>query len=243
MSKISRLNSLIETLRSSPSRVNKIFILKGSRNRKIAEIIDLARKRQVPFRFAPRGKLDSLDRDHQGAVALVSPKEFTSIEEILSSAEVPLLVLLDGIEDPQNLGAIIRTAEGAGADGIILPERRAAGLTEAVHSVSAGALEYLRVARVKNLARTMDDLKAKGMWLVGAEGGGDKSWHEFDYTVPLGLVLGSEGRGLRPLIRKKCDQVLSIPLLGRINSLNVSAAAAVFLFEAVRQRGIKKKIE
>jgi 23S rRNA (guanosine2251-2'-O)-methyltransferase len=144
--------------------------------------------------------------------------------------------LLDGIEDPQNLGAIIRTAEGAGADGIILPERRTVGLSETVSLVSAGALEYLKVARVKNLARTMDDLKNRGVWLVGAEAAGKEYWCEFDYKLPVGLVLGSEGKGLRPLIRKKCDKILSIPLLGSITSLNVSAAASIFLYEVVRQR-------
>ena len=240
MRKISRLNSLIEALKSSPSRVNKIFIQKDSKNSKIAEIVKLAKAGHVPVHFVPRERIDRFDRGHQGVAALVSPKEFSSVDEILSSSDVPLLILLDGIEDPQNLGAIIRTAEGAGVDGVILPERRSAGLTEAVSSVSAGALEYLRVARVKNLARTMDDLKDRGLWLVGAEGGQDEHWYEFDYSVPVGLVLGSEGKGLRPLIRKKCDKILSIPLLGRITSLNVSAAAAVFLFEVVRQRKSKK---
>ncbi|MGD2295513.1 MAG: 23S rRNA (guanosine(2251)-2'-O)-methyltransferase RlmB [Candidatus Aminicenantes bacterium] len=240
MRKIVRLNSLIEALKSSPSRVNRIFIQKGSKNSKITEIVKLAKAKQIPVHFVPRERVDRIDRGHQGAVALVSPKEFSSVDEILSSSDVPLLIVLDGIEDPQNLGAIIRTAEGAGVDGVILPERRAAGLTEAVSSVSAGALEYLRVARVKNLAQAMEELKNRGLWLVGAEGGQDEHWHEFDYSVPVGLVLGSEGKGLRPLIRRKCDKILSIPLLGKITSLNVSAAAAVFLFEVVRQRKSKK---
>lgn len=239
MNKIIRLNSLIEALTSSPPRVNKVFIQKDSKKKKITEIIQLAKIRHIPFHFVPREKLDRLDRNHQGAVAFVSPKGFSSVEEILSSAKVPLVVLLDGIEDPQNLGAVIRTAEGAGADGIILPERRSAGITEAVASVSAGALEYIKVARVKNLARTMEDLKRRGIWLVGAEGGQDEYWYEFDYCVPVGLVLGSEGKGLRPLTKRNCDKILSIPLLGRITSLNVSAAAAIFLFEVIRQRKSK----
>jgi 23S rRNA (guanosine2251-2'-O)-methyltransferase len=239
LNKIIRLNSLIEALTSSPPRVNKVFIQKDSKKKKIAEVIQLAKVRHIPFHFVPREKLDRLDRNHQGAVAFVSPKGFSSAEEILSSAKVPLVVLLDGIEDPQNLGAIIRTAEGAGADGIILPERRSAGITEAVASVSAGALEYLKVARVKNLARTMEDLKRRGIWLVGAEGGQDEYWYEFDYCVPVGLVLGSEGKGLRPLTKRNCDKILSIPLLGRITSLNVAAAAAIFLFEVIRQRKSK----
>jgi 23S rRNA (guanosine2251-2'-O)-methyltransferase len=240
LNKIIRLNSLIEALTSSPPRVNKVFIQKDSKKKKIAEVIRLAKIRHIPFHFVPREKLDRLDRSHQGAVAFVSPKGFSSVEEILSSAKVPLVVLLDGIEDPQNLGAIIRTAEGAGADGIILPERRSAGITEAVASVSAGALEYLKVTRVKNLARTMEDLKRRGIWLVGAEGGHDEYWYEFDYCIPVGLVLGSEGKGLRPLTKRNCDKILSIPLLGRITSLNVAAAAAIFLFEAIRQRESKK---
>lgn len=236
MDKISRLNPLLEIVRSSPNRVNKIFIQKGRGQKKIGEIIQLAKANHIPFIFTPKPRLDRLDRSHQGAVAFVSPKEFSSLEAILSSAKAPFLVLLDGIEDPQNLGAIVRSAEGAGADGIILSERRSVGLSEAVSRVSAGALEYLKVARVKNLARTMDELKSRGLWLVGAEGGGRECWYEFDYRLPVGLVLGSEGKGLRPIVRKKCDKILSIPLLGRMTSLNVSAAAAIFLYEVVRQR-------
>ncbi|MFQ6109511.1 MAG: 23S rRNA (guanosine(2251)-2'-O)-methyltransferase RlmB, partial [Candidatus Aminicenantales bacterium] len=161
---------------------------------------------------------------------------------ILSSSPVPFLVLLDGVEDPQNLGAIIRAAEGAGVDGIIIPERRAVGLTEVVSSVSAGALEHVRIARVKNLARTMEELKTREIWIVGAEGGAQEPWYEFDYTHPVALVFGSEGRGLRPLVKKKCDRILSIPLLGRITSLNVASAASIFLFEVVRQR-MRKNLE
>ncbi len=240
MEKISRWNSLIEALRSSRLRVSKVFIQKGKKNNKVTELINLARARHVPYLFVPKERLDRLARDHQGAVAFVSPKEFSSLGDVLRAAGIPLLVLLDGIEDPQNLGAIIRTAEGAGVDGIILPERRMAGITETVSSVSAGALEHVNVTRVKNLVRTMDGLKEQGVWLVGAEGGQKEYWYEFDYSQPVGLVLGSEGKGLRPLVRKKCDKILSIPLLGRITSLNVSAAAAIFLYEIVRQRKLKK---
>lgn len=236
MEKISRLNPLLEVVKSCPNRVNKILIQKEKGQRKISELIQLAKARHIPFLFVPKQKLDGLDRNHQGVVALLTPKEFCSLDSILSSAKIPFLVLLDGIEDPRNLGAIVRTAEGAGADGIILPERRSVGLSEAVSLVSAGALEYLKVARVKNLARTMDDLKTKGVWLVGAEAGGKEYWHEFDYRLPVGLVLGSEGKGLRSLIRKKCDKILSIPLFGSITSLNVSTAASIFLYEVVRQR-------
>ena len=236
MDRIGRLNPLIEVLKSSPNRINKILIQEGKKQKKIDEVIQLAKAKQIPFLFVPRQRLGNLDRNHQGAVALISPKEFSSLGDIFVSDRIPFLLLLDGIEDPQNLGAIIRTAEGAGVDGIILPERRAVGLSETVSLVSAGALEYLKVARVKNLARVMDDLRDRGIWLVGAEGGYKELWDEFDYKLPVGLVLGSEGKGLRPLIRKKCDKILSIPLLGRMTSLNVSAAASIFLYEVVRQR-------
>ncbi|NIM58253.1 MAG: 23S rRNA (guanosine(2251)-2'-O)-methyltransferase RlmB [Candidatus Aminicenantes bacterium] len=227
---------MYEIVKSAPSRVNKILIQKDKRQRRITQIIHQAKTKDIPLLFVPKQKLDRLDRSHQGVVALLTPKEYSTLDVILSSAKVPFFVLLDGIEDPQNLGAIIRTAEGAGVDGIILPERRSVGLSEAVSMVSAGALEYMKVARVKNLARTMDDLKGEGVWLVGAEASGKEYWYEFDYKLPVGIVLGSEGKGLRPLIRRKCDKILSIPLLGNITSLNVSVAAAIFLYEVVRQR-------
>jgi 23S rRNA (guanosine2251-2'-O)-methyltransferase len=243
MEKISRLNPLLEVLKSSPHRVNKILIKKERGPAKIGEVIQLAKLNNIPCVFVPRQKIDSIAPSHQGFVAFLSAKEFSTLDEILAGANRPFLVLLDEIEDPQNLGAIIRSAEGAGVDGILLPERRSAGLTEAVASVSAGALEYIRVARVVNLAQTMDDLKKKGLWLIGAEGGANEYWYEFDYTFPIGLILGSEGKGLRPLIKKKCDKILSIPLLGRINSLNVAAAASIFFFEVVRQRmKLKRKL-
>jgi 23S rRNA (guanosine2251-2'-O)-methyltransferase len=236
MERVSRLNPIFELLRVSPRQINKILIQKERAGRRLGETISLARARGVPVLFVPKIKLDSLAPSHQGAVALVSPQEFVSLEDILDAAAKPFLVLLDEVEDPQNLGAIIRSAEGAGADGVILPERRSAGLTEAVAAASAGALAHMKVARVKNLAQTMDSLKQKGLWLVGAEGGSARLWYEFDYTLPVGLIFGSESKGLRPLIKSKCDAVLSIPLFGRVNSLNVSAAAAIFLFEAARQR-------
>jgi len=233
---VGRLNPIIETLRSSSGRVQKVLIQEERGPHKIAEVIRLAKAQGLPLYFVPKRKLDVMSPGHQGAVILLAAKEFSPLEEILTGSRNLFLVLLDEIEDPQNLGAIIRSAECAGADGIILPERRSAGVTEAVMQVSAGAAEHLKIARVTNLARTMDDLKQKGLWFVGAEGGQKGLWYNFDYTVPVGIVLGSEGRGLRRLIREKCDQVLSIPLLGRVNSLNVAAAAAVFFFEVARQR-------
>jgi 23S rRNA (guanosine2251-2'-O)-methyltransferase len=236
MEKVGRLNPILEILGGSPGRVNKVFVQKERGPHKLAEVIRLARSSGIPLVFVPRQRLDAMAQNHQGAIALLSPKDFSSVEDILSSSGKPFLVLLDGVEDPQNVGAIIRSAEGAGASGLILPERRSAGLTETVFEVSAGAAEHLKVARVINLAQTMEALKRQGLWLVGAEGDAPELWYEFNYTIPVGIVLGSEGRGLRRLIREKCDKILSIPLLGRVNSLNVAAAAAVFFFEVVRQR-------
>lgn len=242
MDRIIRLNPLLEALRSSPDRIRKIFIQREYESRKVAEVVRLARQQHIPFLLVPRARLDSLAPGHQGAVAFLSARPLVTVDDILAEAPNPFLVILDEIEDPHNLGAIIRSAEGAGADGLILPSRRSAGLTEAVFSVSAGAAEYLKVARVTNLVQTMEELKKRGLWLIGAEGGGKECWYEFDYTLPVGIVLGSEGRGLRRLVREKCDRILSIPLFGRIHSLNVAAAAAIFLFEVVRQRKARKPL-
>jgi 23S rRNA (guanosine2251-2'-O)-methyltransferase len=236
MDRIIRINPLLEALRSAPERVNKVFVQEERGHARIGEVIREAKSRHVPVVFVPAKRLDQVAPGHQGVMAEVSPKQYATVADILACSAKPFVVILDEIEDPQNLGAIVRSAEGAGADGLILPERRSAGLTEAVDQVSAGALEHLPVARVPNLVRAMEELKDKGLWLVGAEGSADEPWYSFDLTGPIGIVLGSEGKGLRPLVRKTCDKILAIPLAGRVNSLNVAAAAAVFLFEVVRQR-------
>jgi 23S rRNA (guanosine2251-2'-O)-methyltransferase len=240
MDRVIRLNPILEILRSSSTRVQKVFVQKERGPQKIGEVIHLAKARGIPFVFVPRQRLDEIAPGHQGAVAMLAAREFTALEDILAAAEKPFLVLLDEVEDPQNLGAIIRTAEAAGADGLVLTERHSAGVTETVMEVSAGAAEHLPIARVKNLAQTMESLKERGLWLVGAEAGSPERWFDFDYTVPVGIVLGSEGRGLRRLTRERCDKVLSVPLFGRVNSLNVGAAAAVFFFEVVRQRRLAR---
>jgi 23S rRNA (guanosine2251-2'-O)-methyltransferase len=237
MDRITRINPLIEILKSSPRRVNKIILQKEEGHRPLGTIVGLAKDAHVPYLFLPRQVMDKMAPHHQGVIAMIAPKEFDTLEDVLRAAgEKPFLVLLDEIEDPQNLGAILRSAECAGVNGVVLPERRSAGLTETVAEVSAGALEHMKVARVTNLAQAMDHLREQGIWLVGAEGGGDGFYWEFDYNQPVAIVLGSEGKGIRPLVRKKCDRVLSIPMAGKINSLNVAAAASVFLFEAARQR-------
>jgi len=239
MGKISRLNALLEALKAPSTRIQKILIQKNSANKKIEDIIVQAKSRGIPCSFVSRQALERMDPHHQGMVAFVAEKKMSSFDEIVTSAEIPFFVLVDGVEDPHNLGAIIRTAEGAGVNGIFIPERRAVGITETVSLVSAGAVEHVRISQVKNMARTMDELRKKDIWLVGAEGGSQRNWFEFDYTLPVGLVFGSEGKGLRPLIRDKCDDILSLPLFGQVSSLNVAAAAAVFLYEVVRQRRAK----
>jgi 23S rRNA (guanosine2251-2'-O)-methyltransferase len=180
-------------------------------------------------------------KDHQGVVALVAARAASSLDEIIAHAKKEnsrpgLIVLLDGVEDPHNLGAIIRTALAAGADGVVIPERRAAGLTDTVSRASAGALAHLPVAKVTNLVRAMEELKEAGYWLVGLDEEGEKDYTEVDYSTPTGLVLGGEGKGLHDLTRKRCDFVVSLPTTGPVKSLNVSVATGVVLFEAIRQR-------
>jgi 23S rRNA (guanosine2251-2'-O)-methyltransferase len=233
---LTRINPILEVLRASPGLVNKVFVQQERGPGRLGEVIREARRHGIPVVLVPKSRLDREAPHNQGALAVMAARRFAPLESLLAGPGAPFLVLLDEIEDPQNMGAIIRTAEGAGVDGIVIPEHRSAGLTDAVSTVAAGALEHVKVARVVNLARTMEELKERGVWLVGAEGGAPGPWHAFDYTLPVGIVLGSEGKGLRPLVRKRCDTVLSIPLYGKVTSLNVSAAAAVFLFEAARQR-------
>ncbi len=239
--RLGRLNPIIEFLKSSPGRLNKIFIQKEKGHYRISEIIRLARENHIPLVFAPREKLDNLYPHHQGAVALLAEKEYLDLEDLLVTDKPAFLVILDEVVDPQNVGAIIRSAEGAGADGLIMQERHSAGLTSTVATVAAGALSHLKVARVTNLARAIERLKEKGLWVVGAAGEAKTRWFEFDFTRPVAVVLGSEGYGLRPNIKNKCDALLSLPMLGRVNSLNVSAAAAVFFYEVVRQRLLAEK--
>ncbi len=233
---------------ASDSAFDKIMIAKGRQDTRVEEIVQLARQRNVPVRFEDRSQLDRVanTKDHQGVVAIVVARSAATLEDILARAnqskgQIGLIVLLDGVEDPQNLGAIVRTALAAGAHGVVIPERRAAGLTEAVSRASAGALAHLTVARVTNLARTMEELKEAGYWLVGLDEEGGKPYTEVDYTSPTGIVMGSEGQGLHDLTKKRCDFVVSLPTTGPVKSLNVSVATGVVLFEAVRQRHHGKK--
>ncbi len=217
----------------------RIVVARGRHGDRTEEIVRLARSRSIPVRFEDRPQLDRLagTREHQGVVALAASKSALELEDLLEKkSERGLLVLLDGVEDPQNLGAVVRTALAAGADGVVIPERRAAGLTETVSRASAGALEHLPVARVKNLVRAMEQLKEAGYWLVGLDERAPQNYVEADYRGSVGIVLGSEGQGLHELTRKRCDFLVSIPTIGPVRSLNVSVAAGVVLFEIVRQR-------
>jgi 23S rRNA (guanosine2251-2'-O)-methyltransferase len=205
-------------------------------------VIDLAREQGVSVRFSPRDQLDRLARSksHQGIVAVVAGKSYSELDELLKKkGEHTFIVVLDGIEDPHNLGALIRTADGAGADGVIIPERRAATVNATVTKTSAGASEHVRIARVVNVARTLDELKQRNVWIVGLDERGQKDYDQLDYNMDCAVVLGAEGHGLHDLVRKKCDYLVSIPMMGRVPSLNVSVAGAVVMYEVARQRRLK----
>ncbi len=232
-------NAVIELLESGRS-VDKIFVKSGEREGSLKLITALALKGHVPVLEASRQKLDELSQGgaHQGVVAMAAEKEYVSTEDILAIAaqrgEKPFVIIADGIEDPYNLGAIIRTAECAGAHGVIIPKRRASGLTAVVSKASAGALQHMPIARVANLAAEIDKLKEQGLWVYAAEAGGTP-YYACDMKSPVALILGSEGKGVSHLLREKSDFMVSIPMYGHITSMNVSAAAAVLMCEVARQ--------
>jgi 23S rRNA (guanosine2251-2'-O)-methyltransferase len=222
--------------------LDRIVVARGRHGERIAALVELAKSHGVPVRFEDRPQLDRLagTREHQGIAALAAAKPAVGLEDLLHAKNPRgLLVLLDGVEDPHNLGAIVRTSLAAGAQGVVIPERRAAGLTDTVERASAGALAHLPVARVKNLVRAMDEMKEAGYWLVGLDERAEKSYTDVDLSDSVGIVLGGEGQGLHELTRKRCDFLVSIPTVGPVRSLNVSVAAGVILFEAVRQRRAK----
>jgi 23S rRNA (guanosine2251-2'-O)-methyltransferase len=219
--------------------LDRIVIARGRHGERIGEVIRLAKAKNVPVRMEDRQHVDRLTgtRDHQGVAALGAAKPAIEFEDLLRAKTANgLLVLLDGIEDPHNLGAIVRTSLAAGAQGVVIPERRAVGLTDTVERASAGALAHLAVARVTNLVRSMEAMKEAGYWLVGLDERAEKNYTDVDLKGSVGIVLGSEGDGLHELTRKRCDFLVSIPTSGPVRALNVSVAAGVMLFEAVRQR-------
>lgn len=235
------LNPVLESLRSNPQKIRKILVAEGRSGVSLEEIISLTRLHNIPLQKISRHALNKYtNQNHQGIVALVSSSDYVDEEELLGMlAQKPqsLSLILDGIEDPRNFGAILRTAECAGVDAVFIPERRAVGLTETVAKTSAGASEYIKVARVKNINNLIEKLKQIGVWIVGADAKADKIYTEWDWTGKCALVLGSEGKGIHHLTKQKCDVLVKIPILGRIESLNVSVAAGVILYEAIRQRG------
>ena len=240
MNLICGINPVLEALASGNRHFERLLVVKGLRNRRISEAITRAVRASVPLRFETRETLDRIAGGvpHQGIVAVVSARPAMTLESLLETARDPvLIVVLDGVEDPRNLGAILRTAEAAGADGVLLPERHSAGLSETVNRASAGALEHVRVARVGNVVQALEALKARGVWVVGFDAAGSERWDQVDLKRPVALVVGGEGRGIRRLVREHCDHLASIPLFGHVASINVSVAAGIALFEAIRQRG------
>ena len=234
-------NAVIEALRAGTA-VDKVYIAKGETDATLGHIASTARGKGIVVVEADRRKLDamSVTRSHQGVIAVAAVREYASVSDILQSArdkgEAPLVVVCDELSDPHNLGAVIRTAEAAGAHGVIIPKRRSAGLTAVVAKTSAGAVSYLPVARVANLTALLRELKEEGLWVFGTAADGSTSLYQADLKGPAAIVIGSEGNGMSRLVREQCDFLVSIPMRGQVNSLNASAAAAVVLYEAVRQR-------
>jgi len=229
------IHPIAEALRARHP-LDRVLIAKGAGGPRLQEIIDLSRTNSVPVRFEPRGALDRLagSSAHQGVVALGAAKKYAELADVIDTAR--MLVVLDGVEDPHNLGAVVRTAHAAGAAAVVVPERRAAGLTEVVAKAAAGALEYLLIVRVSNINRALEQLKRKGFWIYGLDERGEQDYYSVDYASPTALVLGGEGKGLHEVVRKHCDVTVRIPMAGRISSLNVSVAAGVILFDWARRR-------
>ena len=234
-------NEVIEALRAGTA-IDKIYLAKGDTDSALGHIANTARANGVVVVNADRRKLDEMSRTHahQGVIAVAAVRAYASIEDIFQRAEergeAPLIVLCDELSDPHNLGAVIRTAECAGAHGVVIPKRRSAGLTAIVAKTSAGAVSHIPVARVPNLTALMKELQKRGVWIFGAEMNGNTSLYEADLKGPAAIVIGSEGSGMSRLVAETCDFTVSIPMKGKINSLNASAAAAILLYEAVRQR-------
>ena len=234
------LHAVREALKAGGRPLQRVLVLRI--DKQFTDLVQLARSRRVPVHIQPISSLDRLvpNGKHQGVVAFAAAKAYQTQEEILDRAaqrqEPPLLVILDGVEDPHNLGAVLRTAEGAGAHGVFIPERRAVGLTSVVAKASAGAIDHMPVSRVTNLSRLLDSLKAAGVWIYGVTPSAKKVFTDIDYRGPVGFVLGAEGTGIRSGVVQHCDECVRIPLRGKVQSLNVSASAAIVLYEVVRQR-------
>ncbi len=234
-------NPVMEALKSGKT-IDKIYLLKGDGQGSVVKIRSLAKQKKIPIVEIDRKKMDemSVSHSHQGVIALVSPVDYVSVQDILDRAakkgEKPFIVVLDEVEDPHNLGSIIRTANGAGVHGILIPKHRSTGITATVAKVAAGACFYTPVAKVTNLVRTMEELKEQGIWFYGADMDGEKSVFETDFSGGCGIVIGNEGKGISRLVREKCDFIVSIPMHGEIESLNASVSAGIFMYQAANSR-------
>jgi len=240
------VNSVEEALRAGKRQIDSITILESARPDRLKRLMELAREQRIPVHRVPRLNLDRSFSDvrHQGVVARIAAAQYADAEDLVESLaakvgtdDPPLAIGLDGLEDPRNMGSILRTAECAGVDGVFIPERRATGLTDVVAKVAAGALEYVPVARVTNLVRLIEALKERNIWVVGAAGDGPQVYTDWDWKLPVAIILGNEGRGLHRLVSERCDALVRIPVRGQIESLNVAVAAGILLYETLRQRG------
>lgn len=233
-------NPVLEALRSG-REINKLWIAEGVKKTGINEVLDLARERGVLVQFVPKKKIDQLtSANHQGIVASVAAYSYAELDDLFNAAkeknEDPFFLVLDELEDPHNLGSIMRTADAIGVHGIIIPKRRAVGLTAVVAKASTGAIEHVPVVRVTNLAQTIDELKDKGVWIAGTDAKGSADYRQMDATLPLAIIIGSEGRGMSRLLKDKCDFLYHLPMIGHVTSLNASVAAALLMYEVYRKR-------
>ncbi|WP_459503694.1 23S rRNA (guanosine(2251)-2'-O)-methyltransferase RlmB [Bacillus sp. C1] len=233
-------NPVIEALRSGRD-INKIWIAEGAAKGQVQIVLALAKENKIILQHAPKKKLDQLvEGNHQGVIAQVAAYQYAELEDLFEVAakrnEEPFFLILDEIEDPHNLGSIMRTADATGAHGIIIPKRRAVGLTASVAKASTGAIEYIPVARVTNLSRTIDELKERGLWIAGTDAKGKTDYRNLDGSMPIGLVIGSEGKGMSRIIGEKCDFLITLPMVGKVTSLNASVAASLLMYEVYRKR-------
>ncbi|MBM7634687.1 23S rRNA (guanosine(2251)-2'-O)-methyltransferase RlmB [Geomicrobium sediminis] len=234
-------NAVTEALRSSQS-VQKVWVAEGVKKASIHEITQKAKEQNIVVNFVPKQKVDTLvgHKNHQGIIASIAAHNYSDMETLFQRAEAkgtaPFFILLDGIEDPQNLGSILRSADAAGADGVIIPKRGASGLTSTVAKASAGAIAHVPVVKVTNMARTIAELKERGLWMIGSDAKGDGDFKQLDASMPLGLIIGSEGKGMSRLVKESCDFLYSIPLMGQVTSLNAAVAGSLFMYEVQRKR-------